>query len=1097
MKLLLLEDNPDDAELILWKLKKAGITFRSERVFTRNDFAEAIRSFQPDLIISDYRLPSFNGIEALKDLKHINPSIPFLLVSGAIGEEVAVEAMRAGASSYVLKDNMIRLPQEVERAIREAREHQKLRKFEEKQQVSYRIAQAATQKALDLKSLSKAIHEEIATVMTGNLHIAVYDKKKNYITFPYHSDTEGRHRQYRSRTFSNGLTEYVITSGKPLFINSTEELEVFVAEKKLGIFFTKYPKSLLAIPLRHDGQIIGVLAVQSYEKDKAYGEDDLELLEFVSGLIGTVIQKQEAQDEIKRNEEKYRKLYHSTPVMMHSIDREGKLVSVSAYWLDKMGYTEEEVLGRKSTEFLTPASRKRAEDEVIPQFFKTGETRNQAYQMVTKGGEVMDVLISATSERDAQGKVLRSLAVITDVTAEKQAERELERNRQRYKELVEYAPDIIVVYNSHTGVFADFSDKAMHFFGYAREALLRMSLIDVSPEYQPNGRLSAEEEAEIRQQILTGERTSFEWTVINDEGREIPCEVRVALMPSDEQTLIRCSISDRTEINEARKEVRQSLLELTWIDRVNQASFEHASLEEIGKLMLKAIRALTPSYGTRFYLYREDQDSLELIHEMLDDNVVSRIQSKVSVKQQDTVPVLRQSHYFRKVLDDRELFITNDQETIREIFAEHSGNNRAFKTLIPWVKRMFRTKGYAIIPLVSKDKVLGLCTVAFTEPISTATTKPIERFTKGIMAAMSRVIAESDLVKQREFTEHILNNLPADLVVFDAGQKYVFINPKAIKNEEIRQWMIGKDDFDYCRYKRINEDRALERRQHFQEALESRQVVQWTESIQQIGGETRHFLRFLYPIFDKEEFKYMIGYGVEITDLVKTQQALAVENRNTKQFQSMLLSSQLNPHFIFNALSSIQYYVLDNNTELALAFVSSFSSLMRKVLENSRKPYISLKEEIAFLTQYLELERQRFGNKFDFAFHIDDEIDESETFLPPMLLQPHVENTVVHGLGNKKEHGSLNIHISREEGKIKVEIQDDGIGRKKAMELKALRSGSQHKSRAMGITEARLALLNELEEDAFTLSIDDLFDNEGHPSGTRVTVQFPDSLMEE
>ena len=144
---------------------------------------------------------------------------------------------------------------------------------------------------------------------------------------------------------------------------------------------------------------------------------------------------------MRESEERYRRLYNETPAMLHSIDQKGQLISVSNRWLDTLGYTRAEVLGRKTTEFLTEESRHYAENVILPKFFKTGYCSDVPYQFFKKNGEILDILLSATAEKDEDGHVLRSLAVMLDVTEKKKAELQIaEMNhalRARAKELQE------------------------------------------------------------------------------------------------------------------------------------------------------------------------------------------------------------------------------------------------------------------------------------------------------------------------------------------------------------------------------------------------------------------------------------------------------------------------------------------------------------------------------------------------------------------------------------------------------------------------------------------------------------------------------------
>ncbi len=141
-------------------------------------------------------------------------------------------------------------------------------------------------------------------------------------------------------------------------------------------------------------------------------------------------QRRTAERALRSSEERFRSLYHHTPAMLHSIDPEGRLVSVSAYWAEVMGYERDEVIGRKLTDFFAPDSRKYAETTVIPEFFQTGFCQDIAYQFVKKNCEKIDVLLSAIADRDAKGNILRSLAVSIDVTQRNRAEEALKRAKE-------------------------------------------------------------------------------------------------------------------------------------------------------------------------------------------------------------------------------------------------------------------------------------------------------------------------------------------------------------------------------------------------------------------------------------------------------------------------------------------------------------------------------------------------------------------------------------------------------------------------------------------------------------------------------------------
>ncbi|MEX2596144.1 MAG: histidine kinase, partial [Salibacteraceae bacterium] len=214
--------------------------------------------------------------------------------------------------------------------------------------------------------------------------------------------------------------------------------------------------------------------------------------------------------------------------------------------------------------------------------------------------------------------------------------------------------------------------------------------------------------------------------------------------------------------------------------------------------------------------------------------------------------------------------------------------------------------------------------------------------------------------------------------------------------------------------------------------------------------------------------------------------------------QLQLLSAQMNPHFIFNALSSIQHSILHNQMETSLNFISSFATLMRQVLENSRKKLISWNEEQSFLKNYLDIEKFRFEGKFCYQFKVDDDLFLENVYVPPMLIQPYLENTVVHGLAQLTERkGEVSISLFEKNNRMCIQLLDNGVGREKALKKRKLRIGEAHVSRAMSISQQRIELLNTVyNSTAFEVIIDDLYDTNGNANGTKVSIFFPNEMEE-
>ena len=171
------------------------------------------------------------------------------------------------------------------------------------------------------------------------------------------------------------------------------------------------------------------------------------------------------------------------------------------------------------------------------------------------------------------------------------------------------------------------------------------------------------------------------------------------------------------------------------------------------------------------------------------------------------------------------------------------------------------------------------------------------------------------------------------------------------------------------------------------------------------------------------------------------------------------LRSQMNPHFIFNTLNAINSFIIENKTEQASDYLVTFSKLVRNILENSRHENISLDKELTALQLYLQLEQVRLENSFSYSIEVDENIDSISLRVPPLIIQPFVENAIWHGLRNKHTHGNVWVAIKQEnEHTIVITIADDGIGREAASKLKA--NQINHKSYGIEITKTRIALLH-------------------------------------
>lgn len=267
----------------------------------------------------------------------------------------------------------------------------------------------------------------------------------------------------------------------------------------------------------------------------------------------------------------------------------------------------------------------------------------------------------------------------------------------------------------------------------------------------------------------------------------------------------------------------------------------------------------------------------------------------------------------------------------------------------------------------------------------------------------------------------------------------------------------------------------------------------WSEPIQ-------FYFEIKKPYWEKYWFKFLVwGGGFLLLFLIvflfvrrarkrskELRQKLEME-KSLIELEQKALRLQMNPHFIFNSLNTIQHLIIEKDEKSAKYYLSKFAKLMRQILENSRERLISINDEIKTLENYLIIEKFSRSD-FDYNIEVDEAIDREEEILPPMMIQPFVENAIIHGLkGMKDRKGLIQISFKRGEGYLQFEVEDNGQGRERAEKQKS-QIANYHRSTALTVTQERLDNLNKGQ--AFkSFEIQDLKDEDGSAKGTRIIIR--------
>lgn len=282
--------------------------------------------------------------------------------------------------------------------------------------------------------------------------------------------------------------------------------------------------------------------------------------------------------------------------------------------------------------------------------------------------------------------------------------------------------------------------------------------------------------------------------------------------------------------------------------------------------------------------------------------------------------------------------------------------------------------------------------------------------------------------------------------------------------------------------------------------------------VQQITSQQRQIAVLKEKELTDRNLKYALMIGALLLLLLlgfiysryrlknKSEKTLQLKNREVEakneeiatingELEKRMLRAQMDPHFIFNSLNSIQHFITINDKDSALPYLSKFSKLIGQVLENSVNQQVPVADEIKLLEYYVQLEALRFHDKFDYTISVGDNLDIYEHEVPFLLIQPYVENSIVHGIRHLENRGKLSVELTKCDEYIRCVVEDNGIGRKLARAKKAKRAA--HISHGMPITAQRLLLLNRDRKLKTLVSVTDLYDSLDNPLGTRVQIEIP------
>lgn len=1014
IKILHLEDIQSDAELVEMELLGQLSNIDLNWVNNKEAFITELRSDTVyDLILSDYSVPDVKDAEVLDLVRNESDVIPFIYVTGALGEELAVEVLKSGATDYVLKDQLFKLPLAINRALDEA--NQKLEK-------------QAARLALEQNEIKyRKIFESYIDVY----YEASLDGKIQTIT-PSCEDMFGY------------IQEEVLGKSVSMFYKNPEERELLMKM----LLETGCVKDYETIITHKSGKDIYVSAQVNLRYD---GQNNPK---GIYGVVRNITDFTLAKRKVESSESRLRGIMEVSSEITCIISTDGEIQYVGPSISRILKFSEEDLIGKNVFSLIHPDDYEDAKTRFSHRLRIGGKPEPRTYRFFTKDNEqrYLQILTNNLVDNPHINGIIVNAQDVTD----------LRTSNALLEKITEQAPGVIFKFE-----IDDERNMKFPFLSKGFEAFNPGVSIDEVKEkpYLGLGSVHPDDLEMVEKSIWDSYESLCVW------------DVHYRIITKNEGV--------RWIAGLAKPERQKG--KVAWYGTLHDMTERKMAFQK-GIILNKVGSALNLDMTLEQFSYK--------IHNSIVENVeFDTFYVNLFERSDNTIKpiVYLKDGIQQDVSDISRPFTTGLTETVIE-----TGENLVVD---PENASLFQTeqrldyfgnkpKSWLGVPLKAGSEVIGVLALQCTDMKHRYSVQEIELVSLigSQLGAYIQKRTTREKLKQREARYRTLfeRNL--------AGVYRASLDDRILECNDAFASIIGFDSSTEVEGKFARDLYENDTTNNFvREIKVNGEVLKSYEScITRSDGTKVWLLENASIVRDAVSNEELVeGTILDITNLKESFAKVDEERRHALKYQSMLLSSQLNPHFIFNALNSVQFYILDKDPEPALNFVSEFSQLMRAVLNNSAREKISLTEEIEFLELYLNLEKRRFRDKFAYEINVQDSIDPDMENIVPMLLQPYVENTVVHGIGNIEHKGLLEIEFNEYEDNLVCIIDDNGVGREKAMELKKLRSGNQHKSMAMGITGSRLELLNRLEGGNYDVKVVDKKDEDGSVLGTRVIIRIP------
>jgi PAS domain S-box-containing protein len=422
----------------------------------------------------------------------------------------------------------------------------------------------------------------------------------------------------------------------------------------------------------------------------------------------------------------------------------------------------------------------------------------------------------------------------------------------------------IYIFESESLRFNYANKGARENLGYTAEDIQGLYPSDIIDKF------SKVEFSEIIAPLRTGELAflKFQSKLQRKDGTNYPVEVHIQKCIYNGQNAFSAIMLDVSA-----QKTTSSGTDIRLVNEINTMSLENVDFKTLVKKVLEVHNEIIPFEIGRFYSQNQLDNTVSDEAFWIKGDLALDLKKKTGIDVKKIVPDISKGSSFQKALKGGKTLVFQNESAINKIFQEHEQSPELNKNSSE-ITRLLKLKTYIIVPYVVDNRLYGLMTLASSVQISQNEMEQIELLNNQIIATIIKTKIIEEIQEQQKLTDTILQNLPVDISVFDKRQNYLYLNPRAVPDNEARNFMIGKTYYDYCDYKGLDPSLADERKEYFLEAVKTNSSVQWIDKQKAKNGLEKHILRRFHPYYLDGKLYQVISYGVDITDKQRTQNLL-------------------------------------------------------------------------------------------------------------------------------------------------------------------------------------------------------------------------------